>query len=47
MENAKAVLNDVAAEAFNKYVTLKKWGDIEVNKEIFFSSCREDTFLEY
>ena len=44
MENAKAVLNDVAAEAFNKYVTLKKWGDVEVNKEIF-SSFREDTFL--
>ena len=44
MENAKAVLNDVATEAFNKYVTLKKWGDIEVNKEIF-SSFREDTFL--
>jgi tRNA(Ile)-lysidine synthase len=44
MENAKAVLNDVAAEAFNKYVILKKWGDVEVNKEIF-SSFREDTFL--
>tara|TARA_B100000902_G_scaffold79042_1_gene83756 strand:- start:198 stop:1085 length:888 start_codon:yes stop_codon:yes gene_type:complete len=44
MENAKAVLNDVATEAFNKYVTLKKWGDVEVNKEIF-SSFREDTFL--
>ena len=44
MENAKAVLNDVAADAFNKYVTLKKWGDVEVNKEIF-SSFREDTFL--
>ena len=36
MENAKAVLNDVATEAFNKYVSLKRWGDIEVNKEIFF-----------
>ena len=44
MENAKKVLNDVAIEAFNNFVTLKKWGDIEVNKDIF-NYCREDTFL--
>ncbi len=44
MENARTVLNDVAKEAFNKYVALKKWGDVEVNKEIF-NSFREDTFL--
>ena len=44
MENARTVLNDVATEAFNKYVSLRKWGDVEVNREIFNSS-REDTFL--
>ena len=44
MENARTVLNDVATEAFNKYVTLKNWGDVEVNREIF-NSFREDTFL--
>ena len=44
MENARRVLNDVATEAFNKYVTLKNWGDVEVNREIF-NSFREDTFL--
>lgn len=44
MDNASKVLNDVATDAFNKYVTLKKWGDVEVNKNIFYS-FREDTFL--
>ena len=44
MENAKKVLNDVAVEAFNNFVKLKKWGDIEISKDIF-NLCREDTFL--
>ena len=44
MKNAKKVLDDVAVEAFNNFITLKKWGDIEVNKDIF-SYCREDTIL--
>ncbi|MFL2801492.1 MAG: tRNA lysidine(34) synthetase TilS [Paracoccaceae bacterium] len=44
MENARNVLNDVAIEAFNMNITLKKWGDIEVNREIFYS-FREDTYL--
>ena len=44
MENAKKVLDDVAVEAFNNFITLKKWGDIEVNKDIF-NYCREDTIL--
>ena len=33
MKNAKKVLDDVAVEAFNNFITLKKWGDIEVNKD--------------
>ena len=44
MKNAKKVLDDVAVEAFNNFITLKKWGDIELNKDIF-SYCREDTIL--
>ena len=44
MENAKQVLNDVAKIACYRYMTLKQWGDIEVEKELFYS-CREDTFL--
>ena len=44
MQNAKQVLNDVAAEATIKFIKLKKWGDLELNKDIFLYS-RNDTIL--
>jgi len=44
MEKATEVLNDVAKEAGKKYVRLRKWGDVEVDRKLF-KFTRDETFL--
>ncbi|PQM54975.1 MAG: tRNA lysidine(34) synthetase TilS [Rhodobacteraceae bacterium] len=44
MEKAATVLNDVAVHAGEKYLKLREWGDIEVDRKLF-KLTRDETYL--
>ena len=44
MDKAKVVLNDAAKEAGKEFLTLRDWGDIEVDKKLF-QVKRDETYL--